>query len=152
MKKIPFLFLFYCMSASAQISTVTKQEPSITVGKVAPMGSFIAELVYRINKDEKDTIYTLMYRDAKYSRIISVKSVSFSGVDNTLNELYKAFKTVFTEENRKNKDYAINFDLGVSPVSIHNYRLMGAVAAAFFHEGAIVYLTERQLDKLFAKE
>lgn len=135
-----------------QISAPLKVSASITVGKIAPMGSFTAELSYQINeKDTKDTIYTLRFNNAKYTHITSIESVRFSGVDNTVVELYKMFKSVFSEENKKNKDYIVQFNLGKDAVAVSSIKSMGITSAMFTYKEAYFSLTEKQVDKLFGK-
>lgn len=141
-----------CNYSNAQIGTPVKSTPSIVVGKIAPLGTFIAELSYRQNEvDEKDTTYTLRFRNQKYTRIDSYESVEFSGIGNAVEDLYKAFKSVFTEENKSNKEYSITFTMGKDVVMISNYKVMGITSALFLVKGAHVSLTEKQVDKLFGK-
>jgi hypothetical protein len=140
------------LSATCQISTPQKLTPLTVVGKIAPMGAFVAELSYQLNNaDEKDTIYTLRFNNLKYKHIDAIESVRFSGINNTLNELYNIFKSVFTEENKKNKNYLVNFTLGKDVVAISNYKSMGVTSAMFLIKDAYFTLTEKQIDKLFGK-
>jgi hypothetical protein len=140
------------LCAYGQISTPQKSTPSSIVGKIAPMGAFVAGLSCRINEaDSKDTTYTLSFNNLKFKHIDAIESVSFSGVNNTVNELYKVFKSVFTDENKKNKDYIVNFTLGKDAVTISNTKAMGVTSAMFLVKDAYFTLTEKQVDKLFGK-
>jgi hypothetical protein len=135
-----------------QISTPQKITPSTTIGKIAPMGTFTAELSYSVNEaDASDTIYTLRFRNHKYTQIDSYENVRFSSEGNTVDELYKAFKSVFTEENKKNKDYLIHFTLGKDVVAISQAKSMGIISSMFLAKDAYVLLTEKQVNKLFGK-
>jgi hypothetical protein len=70
------VFILICYYSNAQIGAPIKSTPSTVVGKIAPLGSFIAELSYKKNEvDEKDTTYTLRFRNQKYTRIDSYESV-----------------------------------------------------------------------------
>lgn len=135
-----------------QISTPIKSAPRTTVGKIAPLGSFTAELSYQKSEQEgTDTIYSLSFRNAKYSHITSVETVHFSSEGNTVNELYKVFKSVFLPENKNNKDYMVHFTLGKTDVAISTFKNMGITSAMFFCNGAYFTLVDKQVDKLFGK-
>lgn len=139
------LFLF----GTSQISQPTKLPPTVTIGKIAPLGSFVAELAYQVNNG--DTAYTLSFNDASYTQINSIENVRFAGGENTVNELHKAFKSVFLSENKKNKDYIVHFTLGKDVVAISNTKSMGITSAMFLVRQAYFTLTEKQVDKLFGK-
>ncbi len=142
--------LFVSISSFCQISTVRKLEKGTSVGKIAPMGAFIAELSYDVGP-AKDTTYTLMFNDATYSKIDAIKSVHFSGTEGTAEKLYEMFKSVFSPENKKNKDYIVTATLGMEQVIISNFKSMGVVSAMFTVNGAFFTLVEKQVDKLFGK-
>jgi hypothetical protein len=135
--------------SDAQIGTPQKATPSIIIGKIAPLGSFTAELSYQVA--ETDTTYTLRFRNAKYTQITSTESVLFDSDGNAVDGLYKAFKSVFTEENRNNKDYLIHFTIGKDVVAISTYKNMGITQAMFLVKDAHFSITEKQVDKLFGK-
>lgn len=154
MKYLLTLPLLACLTqlVNAQISIPEKSAPATTIGKIAPMGTFTAELSYSINEvDVSDTIYTLRFRNHKYTQIDSYEKVRFSSEGNTVDELYKAFKSVFTEENKRNKDYLIHFTLGKDVVAISQAKSMGITSAMFLVKDAYVLLTEKQINKLFGK-
>jgi hypothetical protein len=145
-----FAVLFASISfAQIQVSQVHTKAEEHVVGSLKPAGYFHSELTYRI--EDKDTIYTLMYRNAKYSQIRDYKSLKFSGEDNTLNQLYDVIKSVFSDENKKNKDFKVELKLGETQVIISNFKTMGITSAMFFTSDGYFYLTEKQLDKLFGK-
>lgn len=137
-----------------QISIPGKEPIKITVGKIAPMGSFVAELYYSIsNEDNSDTTYTLMYRDDKYNSLLSLESVSFSGMDNALEQLYIAMKSVFLPDNKNKKEYALNFKLGKDVVQISNFKSFGVYMVLFMADNKGYFkITQSQLDKLFGKK
>ena len=99
-----------------------------------------------------DTTYTLMYKNAAYQTLTDFQSVSFSNDENTLGTLYDILKSVFKEENKKNKDYKVQFKLGETEVIVSNYRSMGMTAAMFFTTRGHTFFSEKQVDKLFGKE
>lgn len=144
--------LLTTLSHQGQIGTIQKSTPSVTVGKVAPVGTFIAELSLDINPvDDKDTTYTLKYRDYQFKQTVSIESIKFSGIGDTEDQLYNVFKSVFLEENRNNKEYLLKFTLGEKPVAIGNYKSMGTTMAIFMNGRSYFYLTDKQVDKLFGK-
>ena len=152
MKYLLTIILLNALTATSQITTPQKVTPSTIVGKIAPMGAFVAELSCRQNEvDDKDTTYTLRFNNMKYKHIDAIVSVDFSGIGNTVGDLYKAFKSVFAEENKKNKDYLVNFTLGKEPVAISNTKTMGVTSVMFLIKDAYFTLTEKQVDKLFGK-
>jgi hypothetical protein len=135
--------------SNGQISVPKEAQPTTLVGKIAPMGGFVAELSYL--KNEADTTYFLRFRNAKYTHITSIESVAFSGVDNTVTELYKVFKSAFTDENKSKKDFLVQFTLGKNEVAISNTKSLGITSAMFTYKDAFFTLTEKQIDKLFGK-
>jgi hypothetical protein len=152
MKYLLTLMMFNVFCASGQIGAPQKITPSTIVGKIAPMGAFIAELSYRPNEaDETDTTYTLRFNNMKYTHIDAITSVQFSGIGNAVSGLYKVFKSVFSEENKSNKDYTVQFTLGKELVSISHTKGMGITSAMFLIKDAYFMLTEKQVDKLFGK-
>lgn len=119
----------------------------VVVGKIAPMGAFVAELNYTITGS--DTTYSLVYNNAKYTKIDDIRTVRFAGTDNTAGKLYEAFKSAF--QNKNTKDYALTFSLGKEVVSVSPKKNMGVWQAMFLVGENYMLLTEKQVDKLFGK-
>lgn len=143
------IFTFIAVSSFSQIQ-VNKIEPANVVGRIKSVGSLVAEITYRIQED-KDTLYTLLYRNSEYSTLVDYQSVKFSSEGNTLNELYKIMKSVFADENKKNKDYKVSFKLGETEVIVSNFRMMGVTNAMFFTRKGHFFISDKQLEKLFGK-
>lgn len=136
----------------AQVGTPQKVAPEKTVGKISTVGTFIAELTYSENQEEKDTTYTLRFRNYAFRRITDIRSIQFSGIGGAADELYKMMKAVFSEENKSNKDYAVDVTVGEKLIQIGNHREMGTTMVRFITgENSYGLLTERQVDKLFGK-
>lgn len=147
---LPLLLL--SINSFAQISEPTKTGTKVSIGKVAPMGTFIAELSYSVDPgNASDTAYLFEFNNYKYQTIREKQLVVFSATDNTKEKLYGIFKSVFADENKDNKDYAVSFKLGTNDVSIGHYRSVGTLMAAFIVRDAVVYLTSKQVDKIFGK-
>ena len=139
-------------NTNAQISvTSVNNKAKVVVGKIAPMGAFIADLTYKI--EGVDTIYTFCHHNQKYKTLTDINCVVFLGRDNTFESLYTLFKSVFLEENRKNKDYLVSFKLLDDGYVIRTRRDMGVTQVQFSNESFTEYVsfTEKQVDKLFGK-
>jgi len=136
--------------SQVQVINVDKNE-SVTVGKLKSGLSFVADLEYKV--DEKDTTFTLSFQDNRFTHITSIKSVSFNSDGDALNSVYSIFKSVFTEDNKKNKDYNVTFKLGQETVMVANSRMMGITYARLFVNNSYsLPLLESQVDKLFGKQ
>lgn len=104
------------------------------------MGALVAEITVH------DSTYTFTFNDKKYTKIDALKTTSFVG-DSAFNQFYKNIKSVF--ENKKEKDYAITFNLGNKSVTVSNFKSMSIVQAMILIDGGYTTLTEKQTDKLF---
>lgn len=132
-----------------QIIEVDKNQ-SVTVGKLKSGFAFIADLEYKL--DDKDTVYTLSFQDNRFTQITSIKSVSFNSDGDALNSVYFIFKSVFKDENKKNKDYNVTFNLGQKTVQVTNSRMMGITYVRLLVDNSYsIPLLESQVDKLFGK-
>ena len=151
-KLITAAMLLLSVGCFAQISQIEKAPEQKIVGKIAPMGSFIAELTWSpMSERPQDSTYTLMFRNQKFKTLNEREYVIFLGVEGTFGQLYGVFKSVFAPENKSNKDYMVSFKLGNTDVTIAHYQTMGIVGAMFMAKNAYVVLTESQVDKLFGK-
>ena len=150
MKTLPIVILsLFCQYARGQMSGIVKNQPAHTVGKVVNIATFIGELDYDITAD--DTVYSLVYRNYEYSRIDDRQVITFSGKGHTVDSLYTAMSSVFLPENKKNKDYILQFTLGQTPVTVAPFRVMGSTVCSLHRGNSYALFTERQLDKLFGK-
>lgn len=134
-------------TCQAQIQ-VKKPVNKFNVGEVKQTGT----LLYGIIGETNDTTYVLMYRNAEYQTLVDFKTVHFGNQDSTLTEFYKILKSVFLDENIKNRDYRVEFKLGDEDVSVSTYRIMGVTSVRFYTQKGYCYLTEKQIDKLFGKD
>jgi spore maturation protein CgeB len=143
--------LIASVSSFAQLQVIdVNKNPSTTVGKLKSGLAFIAELDYRL--DDKDTIYTLSYQDNKYQHIVAIKSINFNSDGNALDGFYSICKSVFSEENKKNKDYNVIFKLGNEEMMVMNSRMMGITYVRIVIGNSYTLpLLESQVDKLFGK-
>jgi len=118
------------------------------VGKLKAGYITIAELTYSI--EEKDTVYSMIYRNAKYSQIDSYETLTFSGEGNTLNTLFDLMQKAILSENPK--EYEVTIKLGIEPLIIKGYKSMGVKGVQFLtSKGWLAPINETQLKKLFGK-
>lgn len=144
MRILPILILI----ANASFSQIKVSEipATQTIGKVAPMGIFCAEL--KVNVSGSDTTYTLYYRNLTYKSIIDIRHFSFSGQENTFDDFYNVLKSVC---NSDKKDYKLQVTLGDNELLIsHNSEAISSAANVYTKEGYFT-ITDKQVDKLFAK-
>jgi hypothetical protein len=132
-----------------QVYKVDKTPPT-SIGKLKSGLAFVAEMEREVNG--MDTTYTLSYQDNKYQHITAIQSLQFNSVDNSFDTFYEICKSVFKEENKKNKDYSVTFKLGQETIVVTNSRTMGtAYVRIFSGNGYSIPLLESQIDKLFGK-
>ncbi len=149
MKCILLFLLLFPFFVDAQIE-IKKETAPVYIGKVKAGYISKAELFYKIIDD--DTVYTLMFKNEQYKTLVDYEYISFSNQDGTLQKLYELFKTVFTDENKKNKDYQVKFTLGESSALISNWRLFGNTSAYFSNSKGYCVLTENNIELLFGKK
>src|SRR5579871_2488125 len=153
--KTTFIVLIFTSMTFSAFSQLQVEKPlkKVSIGKVAPAGQFLAELYYYVPDDgDKDTTYSLMYKNQEYETLFDLQHLRFSSEGNTIKELYKLLQTFFTDENKKNKDYKVNIKLGQDQILLTNYRQMGIGSVFITTPKGYFILTERQVDKLFGKK
>lgn len=148
MKKL-ILVLLISSSAFGQLE-VKKADNPITLGKVENGTTYVADLHYRI-RDNGDTSCTLMFQNAKYTTISDIQYFSFMNKEGTLNQCYTLLKTCISDENKKNKDYSVNFTLGKTNVIASPAKLGFNYSIMIWTDKGYFYVTEKQLDQLFGK-
>lgn len=140
--------LFLCPYLSSSQIQVVEQSKLIEIGKVKAGLLTIVSLNYRVQ--DKDTLYSLLYRNAKYSHINSYEAVGFSGEGNTLQTLYDLMNKAFEYENPK--EYSVDVQLGSQLLKIVGDRMMGIKGVYFItSKGYSAPINTSQLDKLFGK-
>jgi hypothetical protein len=153
MKKILVvaIALIVSFSSFAQIQVIdVNKSSSVTVGKLKSGLAFVADLEYKL--DDKDTLYTLSFQNNRFQQIVAIESIHFNADGNTLYGFYSICKSVFSEENKKNKDYSVTFKLGNQTIMVVNSRMMGTTYLRIFAGNAYTLpLLESQIDKLFGK-
>lgn len=142
MKPTILLVMLHLWSFS-QIS-ITPIPESHSIGKVAPFGVFCAELEYSI--DGQDTLYTLRYRNMEYTHTVNIQSFSFYSTGGSLQGLYNVMK-----ECAAAKDKKVHVTIGKTPLVISTYPSSTTEAVLITTNEGNFNLTDRQIDKLFAK-
>ncbi len=141
------IILLISTTSYCQIQMQSSGGSKVVVGKCKNGAYTQAELSYTI--EEKDTLYTLLYLNQKYSTLTDYVTLTFSEEGGTKNQLYSILKSVFSEENKKNKEYKQSFKLGNDQVIASNYRTMGVTSVMLFTSKGYCFLTESQLEKVF---
>lgn len=151
MKKLILLnIIFAGIFCNAQIKDLSHlQEKCETVGKIAPMGSFMGEL-----EKCSETRYRFSYRDLKFTSIISVKHFSFEDKEDALDYLYNTLLKGLEELPVEDKILQLPEDMllikfkktfGVPVVTIYHTNKAGVT-------GVTQSFTKKQILKLFGKE
>jgi hypothetical protein len=139
--------LFFVTSSFCQIQLQGEGPSKVVIGKCKNGMYTQAELAYTLI--ETDTVYTLMYLNAKYTTLTDYVTLTFSEEGGTKNQLYGLFKSFFSDENKKNKEYKQSFKLGNEQVIASNYRALGVTSVMLYTSKGYCYLTESQIEKLF---
>jgi len=154
MKTVLFFF-FYLLSfqmVDAQITMAEKADWKL-LGKLKSLGTTLASLQYI--ESGRDTTYFLLMKDftkrgdnaeAQYF------SITFSGIDNTLEKFYQLMQSFFTEENRKNKNYIQSFRLGEQMVYLQHCILIIGKGVRLGTKEGYINLSKGDVGKLFNKK
>lgn len=142
------LSVAFFQTAHSQIE-IKEKPKAVTLGKVKSGSALIAELTYTV--EDKDTLFTIFYNNAEYKTLTDIQAIVFDGQDNTFGKFYDVLKSFFSDENKKNKEYAVSLKLGGKNVNLMNMRVMGTTSVMVHGEKGYFYLTEKQVDKLFGK-
>ncbi|MEN9339056.1 MAG: hypothetical protein RIQ62_368 [Bacteroidota bacterium] len=147
--RIILLLLLLPKLGSSQI--LQKETIKFTkISEVKRGGMFVAGIEYTVK--EKDTTYILTIKNDKYQSLSDYKSVSFTEEGETLNQLYKMMADAFTEENKKKEDWQKDFKLGNEDIMLTSVRFIGTTTLNVWINSGYVVLTEKQVNKLFAKK
>ena len=144
---ILIISLFVGTSSFSQIQLQGSGPTKVLIGKCKNGMYTQAELSYSLI--DNDTVYTLVYLNAKYTTLTDYVTLTFSEEGGTKNQLYGLFKSFFSEENKKNKEYKQSFKLGNEQVIASNYRALGVTSVMLYTIRGYCYLTESQIEKLF---
>lgn len=140
------IILIFATTVQAQIEVKKSQEKFI-VGNYKATGSELVGLI----DEYKDTTYLLVFRNARYKTIFDFQMVGFKNEGNTLEVFYTLLKSVYLDENIKNKDYNVKFKLGGIDVSVSTVRISGITSAMFFTPKGYAMFSEKEIDKIFGK-
>lgn len=146
MKRLLIAMSLITGTANAQMEKINLP-PTIKVGEVKSLATFIADLGYYI--EGTDTTYMLSFNNLKYQTLKDTKFIYFKSTGGTFNSLYQAMLETLDQD--KGTDNI--FKLGKDEVMIKSERMMGAKYIKFFilENGAYFQLTKKQIDKLFGK-
>jgi hypothetical protein len=130
-------------SASGQLH-IDEPVSKTTVGKVAG-----AELYYEVK--DQDTTYTLLFRNAEYSSIVDYAAITWQSAQGETEALYNLFMSVFKDENKKNKNYKVEFKLGTHDAVIRTERGMGMTYLWLWTDAGYTTFGQEQIKRLFGK-
>jgi hypothetical protein len=138
--------IFNAVMASAQIQKTDLPEMA-KIAEVKSAGTFIADLRYYLSGS--DTMYVITFNNLKYTTLTDIKSISFSGKDGTLQELYKILIETLDSEPGFEKP----FKLGDDEVLVKSNRMLGVKYISFWivKNAAYFQLNKKQINKLFNK-
>jgi hypothetical protein len=140
------------MQAQVQISNI-KQPVRIGEAKNGPYS--IAKLTYLVNEtNSNDTTYTFSFRDSRFKDRMEYADISFKSDGNAKDDFYSIIKTVFSAENKRNKQYEVTFKLGKELVQVKNFRFTGITYAmlVFNGEAQTIPLLKSAVNKTFGKK
>ena len=139
-------------NAQVQVSNI-KQPVRIGESKNGPYS--IAKLSYLVDETNKnDTTYTFAFRDSRYKDRMEYAAISFKSDGNAKDDFYSIISTVFSNENKRNKQYEVHFKLGNELVQVKNFRFTGITYAMIVFNGnaQTTPLLKSAVDKTFGKK
>lgn len=148
-----FLFSILCFQISDAQITMTEKADWKTVGKMKSLGSTMASLEYRVSG--RDTIYLLFMKDfTKRGEKAEPQffSLTFNGMDNTLEKFYQLLKSFFLDENRKKGNYTQSFRLGEQMVYLQHSILITGKGVRLSTKEGYINLTKGDIEKLFNRK
>jgi hypothetical protein len=80
--------------------------------------------------------------------------ISFKSDGNAKDDFYSIIKTVFSAENKRNKQYEVTFKLGKELVQVKNFRFTGITYAMLVFNGKAqtIPLLKSAVNKTFGKK
>ena len=146
MKKLTLTLAFALITlfATAQIKEVEASKKPTVIGEVKQMGVFICELAHYDDSKE----YLITFRNAEYKTIIDIKSISFEGTQDDLDNLYNLFSSVLNGEKGNEKI----IEIGTDKIRIINSKIMGTTSIYVYVDNKGYFMLDKKwLNKLFNK-
>jgi len=128
--------------AQIQITNTTSQK----IGEIRKLGFPVATLTKLT-----DTTYTLRYRDMQNWDADKYFDINFKATPAELQQLNSIMASVHDPANAKNKSYAVQINIGTTPITVKNYTYMGVVMTELVTPDGYFQLTKGQVQKLFGK-
>jgi hypothetical protein len=129
-------------------NTSTSGEKENIVGIAKNLDVMVSKLTYGIVG--ADTAYTLTLIKGKNTFIADYQLLLFIGAG-SLNKFYTAVKSVFSEDNKKDKDYKVEMDVNGTKVTISTSRIKNNMAVLITTEEGDCSLTEKQVVQTFGR-
>jgi hypothetical protein len=143
MKIILMVLVFISQAAAAQLTTVAFKETQI--GRAKRAGGEFAWL--KMHVIGQDTTYQLSFRNAKYTSITDIQSVTFKGAQ-TVDDLYATLAAALV----KNKGERTTFVLGESSVFVDTDKQMGMKMIYLYAGNGRFWMNENNLKQLFGRK
>lgn len=150
---LTIIVLFFTINLSAQIErSASEDRKNKEIGKLIigerldQNGQVRAQLVKysKIEDELGKKMYTLLFRNAKYKKVIDLKSVSFYATDNDLDLLFDEFALALKNQEKRSIKLG-NETLYYEPFVKINLIISAQNAGGFF------YITDIDLHNLFGK-
>lgn len=145
-KTITILFIFICAGVSAQLKVIEPTKHKV-IGEHSDMMGNHMKYLYAVI--DGDTVYSIVFRNRKYTEITDMESVSFAALHGENEALYKILNDSFSEEN-KGENYKFEFTLGSNHVILSHLNGMSNWTI-FWTDKGYFYFKQKHLDKLFGK-
>ena len=144
------IFLLIAFTGFSQIQEIqTNSGDWKLYGQVKYVGPAKASLQY-IERG-RDTSFLLMMYDQR-PELKNYFSISFSGRDNTLQELYDILMSFFERGNLSNKEYIRMFRLGEEKISVYRSPTLGSKGIILKSEKGRIELRKNEIQRLFNRD
>ncbi len=145
---LTLVMCFVTFMSFGQINMKPKTE-KVIIGEVGKMPGMPPTAALEYVKGDDENLYTLSYRNAKYSKIIDYNSITFKGDNELINSFYITLLDLINGKVNEELEFNIGDEyllvkcisnMGVKSLQIHT---TDNGTTGFF------WLTKKQLDKLF---
>ncbi len=146
MKLLLFLLLMVPASVFSQIIKDSYGSKGNVIGQVIEKTKLVSKLTWEVSGT--DTIYLFTFANVKGHQFTDHQAIVLVGA-RAVDKFYQAVKSVFSEENKKNRDYKLDWNDGGVAIKIGHGEPKNTVMVGL--ENGYCFLTEKQVDKTFGK-
>lgn len=148
-KAVTVALILISINIKAQLE-VKEKSNVVEYSKVKAGGLFYYSIDYMVT--DKDTLYSLCFKDKQYTEITEIKCINFSGEDNTFNNFYNLLAGMFSDENKAKKENNNSFTLGKSDIYVSGSKQMFGYVLYLYAGKSYTTFVKKDLDKLFKKK